>query len=109
MRRGIPVTADRLDARTAIYSRELAAVPPGCGIRTICDNPKCVEPSHLAVVPLADNLSLSPAGAACGERSPKAKLTTAQVRELRSLRGKLSQRKLVIKFRLLEMRLCSRA
>lgn len=57
-------------------------------IRHICDNPPCVNPSHLVVGTHADNikdmLSRNRQFVAKGETHPNAKLTAEQVLEIRA-------------------------
>jgi hypothetical protein len=61
----------------------------GFVVRHDCDNPPCVTPNHLQRGTQADNVAdaLSRGRWSCGERSPKAKLTEAQVLEIRAARA----------------------
>ena len=68
--------------------------------RHTCDNTKCINPMHLTYGNHRDNMADKVARGRCnmpiGTRSPRAKLTDTQVREIRSLysRGNLSQTRL---------------
>jgi hypothetical protein len=76
-------------------------LPPGKVLRHKCDNPPCVNPDHLEVGTKAENSQdmADRHRSTFYERNPLAKLTFAQVCEIRSLysRGAL-QRELAIKF-----------
>jgi hypothetical protein len=68
-------------------------VPAGMLVRHHCDNPPCIESSHLVIGTHRDNRNdmlerhperYSPPPRHVGERHPMAKLTDEQVAELRS-------------------------
>jgi len=65
-----------------------------------CGNKSCVNPSHLRWATRAENAADREMHGTLltGERSPKAKLTDAQVAEIRSLRGKLFQYEVADRF-----------
>lgn len=71
-----------------------------------CDNPSCVNPSHLFAGTsndnIADKMKKGRAWACSGEDNPNAKLTNNQVVEIRRLykAGGYSQRKLAKKFKI---------
>lgn len=68
-------------------------VSPGMLVRHTCDNPPCIEPTHLVIGTHRDNRNdmlerhperYSPPPRHAGERHPQAKLTDQQVAELRA-------------------------
>ena len=69
-------------------------VPDGLSVLHHCDNGLCVRPEHLFTGTQADNIADKMAKGRhitlCGERAPSAKLTSAQVTEIRALRGTMT-------------------
>lgn len=64
-------------------------IPPDLMVRHSCDNPPCIEPSHLLVGSGLDNVrdrqSRGRSADRNGERCPTAKLTWEKVRAIRAL------------------------
>lgn len=108
---GVSVQAHRL-----MYELFKGKIPKGMCVCHHCDNPSCVNPSHLFLGTRADNnrdrankgrtkanvgqtMKLHPERRARGERQGSAKLTEADVKEIRELySGGLSQRILATMF-----------
>lgn len=90
-------TGDRRNVAAHRYSWELAngPIPEGLHVLHKCDNPPCVRPEHLFLGTNDDNIADRIAkGRYRGEKVVSALLTEEQVREVRSLVGKVSQAEL---------------
>lgn len=93
----------RLGAHRAIFALLFGSVPNDLVVRHDCDNPPCVNPFHLLPGTNADNVDdMMVRGRkrpAIGERTSAAKLTRAQIPEIRSLHAAgLSQREIAKRF-----------
>jgi hypothetical protein len=73
-------------AHRSVYVHLRGPIPPGMTIDHLCRNRSCVNPDHLEVVSLKENV----------RRSPRTKLNTEAVAEIRSSRD--SNRALARKF-----------
>ena len=80
-------------------------IPDGLWVLHHCDNPPCCNPAHLYLGTHADNMrdmaerGRDPGGCYFGEMNAKAKLTTAEVAEVRALAaGGVTQREIAIRF-----------
>lgn len=73
------------------YELKKGAIPPGMFVLHSCDNPPCCNPAHLRVGGMAENMadmvSRGRSPHMRNERSGKAKLTDAQVAEIRQRRA----------------------
>lgn len=76
------------------------SIPQGLNVLHKCDNPRCVNPSHLFLGNQSDNLfdSIAKGRNGGGENHRYAKLTNGKVKLIRRLTGTLSQRTLAKMF-----------
>lgn len=78
----------RFRAHRVAWAIKHGEIPNGLSVLHKCDNTKCVNHNHLFLGTQGDNVSdmiKKGRGSACrGEANPKAKLTDAQVREIRA-------------------------
>jgi hypothetical protein len=78
------------------YEYFIGSIPESMVIMHLCNNPGCVNPTHLQVGTQAENIAhcIANGRLARGERNGAAKLTTENVVHIRTAYGKLSQREL---------------
>ena len=71
-------------AHRALYRLYCGAIPAGMQVRHTCDNPPCVNPKHLVLGTIADNMKDRTAGRhAIGAEAPNARLSMEMVRHIR--------------------------
>jgi hypothetical protein len=72
-------------AHRAAYELSVGPIPAGALLRHTCDNPRCVNPTHLLLGNKRSNTqdAIERGQHRCGERDPKAKLTNQNVIEIR--------------------------
>jgi len=93
-------------AHRLAYETLVGPIPDGLECDHLCRNRPCVRPSHIEPVTHSANLKRSPFKGQAGEANRNAKLTEAQVREIRWLRGTVSQRKLAALFGVNHSHIC---
>lgn len=87
-------------AHRLAYEHWNGPIPEGCMVRHTCDVCCCVNPEHLLVGTAKDNArdSVSRDRSCRGERNGLAKLSSSDVREIRRLRGVVTQKELARQF-----------
>lgn len=84
------------------YQLEVGQIPAGALVLHSCDNPPCVNPAHLSLGTNLDNAadreSRGRGGQPKGSRSGNAKLTEADIREIRDLYPFMTQDDLAMRF-----------
>lgn len=90
----------RTGAHRLAWQLTNGTIPDGKAILHSCDTPACVNPAHLRVGDLKDNMqdALVRNRRAVGERAYNHKLTEQDVRAIRSLAGHETQRSLSRRF-----------
>lgn len=86
----LPGQPVRTSAHRAAWRFANGEVPPGLMVMHLCDNPPCVNPTHLCPGTAADNMTDKKLkgrgrGSWPGEKNQMAKLTNVAVAEIRDL------------------------
>lgn len=83
----------KVKAHRAAYEEMHGAIPNGACVLHSCDNPPCINPSHLFVGSRSDNHAdmVSKGRQAAGTRSGRAKLTADAVAVIRSSSARLAE------------------
>lgn len=82
------------------WEQDVGPIPEGMLVMHACDTPLCVRLSHLQLGTVADNSAdmVAKGRHLRGARGPGAKLTPAEVGEIRRLGGSISQAKIAARF-----------
>lgn len=84
----------------AMYEAVVSNIPQGMYVLHSCDNRLCINPEHLFVGSHIDNVkdmhskNRHRGGSMPNEKNPSCKFSDETIREIKSLRGKLSLRKI---------------
>jgi hypothetical protein len=89
-------TKKLVKAHRAAWEAVNGHIPEGMEVCHHCDNPPCCEPSHLFLGTSAENGQdmVNKGRSTYGEKNPRAKLTEADVLEIREMAGSMTQRKI---------------
>lgn len=100
----IDIAGRRVSAHRLAYEVTFGTIPAGMCVCHRCDTPACVNPDHLFLGSNADNVAdkVAKGRTARGEGAGRAKLTEDQVKEIRSLRGTLSQSQIAKHFGIIQ-------
>jgi hypothetical protein len=89
-----------ISAHKKAYVLAKGSVPAGLVVRHTCHNKICINPDHLILGTQQDNINdkLAAGREARGSDVGGSKLTDEDVLKIRSLRGKMYQREIALKF-----------
>ena len=80
-----------------IYENNIGEIPKGLCVLHSCDNPRCINPAHLFLGTLLDNVrdrcrkGRSGHGNLHGEQLPQSKLSEKQIKQIRKATGTLTE------------------